>query len=944
MLDLHTLERLAKEYLASWNEQYSHPLRNYWGQRTVLQLQFAVKLSAVREHMHDRLIEEAIASAWSDFRENGAVTRETCLRVEDMLKPLGPAAKSMTLLCIGHAHIDMNWMWSYDETVSVTLDTLRTMLDLMKEYPGYTYAQSQAAVYEIVAKHDQAMLEEIRERVHEGRWEVTASTWVEADRNMPNAESMARHFLYTRKYLAGLLQIDPASLDLDYEPDTFGHHQNVPEILSDAGVKYYYHCRGADGPLLYRWQAPSGRSILGFREPLWYNWTMDGQCAMILPEFCHGQGMDVMLRVYGVGDHGGGPTRRDIEKIMDMDTWPIFPNYRFGTYHDFFRAAELRKEQLPIVQGEQNFIFDGCFTTQTRIKRGNRLGEAVLFEAEGVSALSSLLLDQTYPAADFEQAWKNVLFNQFHDILPGSGTVDTREYALGLYQQAYALANTRRMASLRAIADAIDTSSLQADDPQVFETLRFSRAEGAGTGFPTVSGGLGQTGRQAGLQRLFMVWNPLPVEREELCELTVWDWPGDASRMRFHDGNGAEVLHQVVTDSAKSYWGHLYQTVLVQVRVPAAGYQTLVLDEKPLQEFAVKGLGPQLQKESSFILENDLLCVSVSPLTGSIVSILDKETGEEMVAENTPTGIFRLLEEDPGRGMTAWVVGRYRKVLLLNRDIRTMKRQDGPLRQSLTWRTGFGNGSELAVTIGLEAGERQVHLDASVRWQEIGDAKTGILQLGLLLPLPYPCGDFRYDIPMGFIDRKSRDMDVPATSLAIAKNPSGRSIMLVSDSKYGYRGSSEGLSLTLIRSSFDPDPWPEIGDHHIRMAIVLTDGEPLAAGQTAQAFCHPFSVVSARSPHPGSLPLCNSLVTLVEGKAMLSGVKMAEDGGTLILRLYSVSGQPTNVRLRFWQAPSSAQVITLMEKSVGHRLPVLEDRDVCLTLKPFATRTLSVRF
>ncbi len=176
---------------------------------------------------------------------NVDTARAAISAAEQSLSPIAHVAKTYTIYCAGHGHIDMNWMWSFDETVSITLDTCRTMLDLMDQYPDYTFAQSQASVYEIVARHDPALLERIRDRVQEGRWEVTAATWVEADRNLPNAESMVRHLLYTRRYLSGLLGIDPDSLDLDFEPDTFGHHQNVPEILSDAGVRYYYHCRGS---------------------------------------------------------------------------------------------------------------------------------------------------------------------------------------------------------------------------------------------------------------------------------------------------------------------------------------------------------------------------------------------------------------------------------------------------------------------------------------------------------------------------------------------------------------------------------------------------------------------------------------------------------------------------------------------------------------------------
>jgi alpha-mannosidase len=153
----------------------------------------------------------------------------------------------------------MNYQWGYQETVSITTETFRTMLDLMKEYPDFTYSQSQASVYEIVEKYDPAQLTEIKQRVKEGRWELAATSWVECDKNMPNGESLCRHISYTKKYLSELFDIDPDTLCLDYEPDTFGHAATVPEILQDGGVDYYYHCRGCNPRGPYRWQSPSGR-------------------------------------------------------------------------------------------------------------------------------------------------------------------------------------------------------------------------------------------------------------------------------------------------------------------------------------------------------------------------------------------------------------------------------------------------------------------------------------------------------------------------------------------------------------------------------------------------------------------------------------------------------------------------------------------------------------
>lgn len=122
---------------------------------------------------------------------------------------------------------------------------------------------------------------------------------------------MARHLLYTRNYLSKLLDIDKESLNIDFEPDTFGHAENGPEILSQGGVKYYYHCRGYHKEHIYRWRAPSGTEVLVYREPVWYNDELARYDSLgFVPSFCKEYGITKTMKFYGVGDHGGGPTRK----------------------------------------------------------------------------------------------------------------------------------------------------------------------------------------------------------------------------------------------------------------------------------------------------------------------------------------------------------------------------------------------------------------------------------------------------------------------------------------------------------------------------------------------------------------------------------------------------------------------------------------------------------
>ncbi len=359
--------------------------------RTLSQLDFAIKLSKANGGKYDDQVSKALDILETAMENDGVLTNSACAKAEEALLELSGAAKEYDIIFASHAHIDMNWMWGWQETVAVTISTFRTILNLMEEYPNYTFSQSQASVYKIVEDYAPEMMDEIRHRIAEGRWEVTAAAWVETDKNMPDTESLIRHIEYTRNYLEKNWGVPREKLDLDFSPDTFGHSPFIPELNTFGQVKYYYHCRGLQDDLtLYRYKCPSGAEVLVYKEPYWYNSGVNPDCGtgiFGLSERC--AGLKTGLIVYGVGDHGGGPSRRDIERVLEMQKWPVFPTLRFGTIHDFFKKAETVREKLPVVDHELNAIFAGCYTTQSRIKRGNRKTELALLDAEKLAAYRS---------------------------------------------------------------------------------------------------------------------------------------------------------------------------------------------------------------------------------------------------------------------------------------------------------------------------------------------------------------------------------------------------------------------------------------------------------------------------------------------------------------------------------------------------------------------------
>ena len=533
-----------------------------------------------------------------------------------------------------------------------------------------------------------------------------------------------------------------------------------------------------------------------------------------------------MLRVYGVGDHGGGPTRRDVERIIDMDAWPIFPHLRFGTYREFFETAE-KAAQLPVVTQELNPLFDGCYTSQTRIKTANRAAERRLVEAETFSSLASVVTSSPSRTQHFARAWQAVMFNHFHDIITGSGTADTREYALGQVQRSLAVAGTEETQALRRIAAYADTSSL--GDPH--EDARSNLSEGAGAGWGVSAFGLSHVERGRGRTRIFHVFNPLPWTRTEVVEAVIWDWPGDPARLIVRDAAGGVVPHQVIPNEidpfqGAAYWGHQYLRVLVVVTVPGCGYTTCSLGEGIPRDLPVHAGGePRVQRPPGHILENERVRAVFDPHTASLRSFIDKESGEELLDVSRPAAVFRLVREDDSRGMTAWIVGQWMAVHVLHEDVR------------LSAASGHGRPppvAELRAAFRRFTAEgdcfpgprrRLPLLGRRVRLAGGRPAGHGVPQLNFFLPSPVELKSYRFDVPFGTIDRPAAEIDRPANSwvIGVPRKSGRKSLLLIADQAHGFRCTENAVSLSLIRSSIDPDPHPELGVHRFGFSVSLAD-------------------------------------------------------------------------------------------------------------------------
>ncbi|MHB8962405.1 MAG: glycoside hydrolase family 38 N-terminal domain-containing protein, partial [Saccharofermentanales bacterium] len=897
--------------------------KSYFAERLITELEYAVEISKASGDRFDAAVNEAIILAYDSFGKNGAITKKTVSECEKILLPLQSSAKKTKLFCVSHAHIDMNWMWSYNETVAITLDTFRTILKLMKEYPDFTYSQSQTSTYRIVEENDPGMFREIQKRVKEGRWEVTASTWVEADKNMSDGESLARHILYTKQYFKDKFGLEGDDLTVDFEPDTFGHNASVPEILTKGNVKYYYHCRGSVEHDIYNWTSKSGGKILVYKDPFWYNAQITPDFIVSYPQLCQKNKSDNMLKVYGVGDHGGGPTRRDIEILMDMAQWPIAPTIEFSFYRKFFETIGKQQDSFPSVTGESNFAFTGCYSSQSRIKMANRTGENTLFASENISTLSSVFCEGADYSANFKKAWEKVMFNQFHDIVTGSGVRETREYALGIFQEAMGLAYAAKAASFSSIADRIDTSSISC----VPDKNSFS--EGAGVGFKgspdfnsSNAGGFEilSAERGSGATRIQHLFNATQFERDEPVEITVWDYDYDTGSIGIRDAEGNPVKF-VLLDKGE-FWAHRFQRIALFANVPPFGYSTYVIRQEIDKPIARVFDTVRTETYELNILENEWLRAEFDD-SMNLVRLTDKPTGEVLIAQKS--GFFKLVMQNDTcvtlMAGNAWAEGYTMREVSLNDTecvrVTERKRLDG-LRQSIAYSIAFRD-SKIKAKVSLDSDAKFLRYEMDCDWFERYDEKKGIPALKFSMPFHYAASKYTYKIPFGTVERDPVNHDVPAICFGFAqraaapKSSAGSCIGLVTDTTYAFRGENNALELTLIRGSQFPDPCPEYGSIRKQIGIAVSKNDPMLFHRIASAFSQPLYYFSNTS-HTGTLPMDSSFVG-IEGDLLASAIKLPEDAQDgMILRVYGGTDSACKGSITFLQKISAVQCLDITEK------------------------------
>ncbi len=863
-----------------------------------------------------------------------------------------------TIHVVGHAHMDMNWLWTYSETMQMCNDNLRQVVAFMDEYPDYTMIQSQAAVYKFVEMVDPPLMELVKKYVREGRLEIAGGMWTEGDTNMSGGEAIARTFLLGQRYFQSRFG---KMANVGWLPDNFGHISQLPQILRLAGCNYFYFHRTKPYLGTFWWYAPDSSRVLCYSNDT-YNGRITPELRNEIQIFSPEKRR--ILFINGVGDHGGGPTREEINLVHQLDKTPDYPAVRFSTVENFFRKSEKEMDGRPVHHGEMQFIFEGCYTTVTEIKEGNRNSENRLYESEFFNTLRWLNGDK-YPQSEINDLWETVTFNQFHDILPGSAIYEANREAVARYSEVLRKATILRNNAFRKMADEVEFQG--------------------GMGQAVVVYNLQPYGRNAIVEA-----NVYSHEGPATADLVAWsNYYGSKNITPLDKGQGPVSSVLVRDASGKTYpaqitWGKTTppgftsKVQFITDNMPAGGYKTFYIDVSKPGDFNE----PIPFKDDVF--ETDYFKIRFDMKTGGITSLFDKRSGKEYVREGGQLNTLRVYMEDKKGGMKSWTINKIVKQEDVT-DIHSVKLvENGPVRACVetvkTWgRSRFVERTYIYRSYPRIDYDMEVHwLETSPEhdmgaWLEKGSDVTDSPMLRAVFPINMPDSKFYSHVPFNVVERpvdgkingkdapphlKHQDaygieaevedgQEVPAQKwVDVTDGKTG--IALLNKTKYGHSYSHGDLRLTLMRSAGEPDIYPNIGKFNISYSLFPHLGDwKNGVWQEGDDFNIP--VYAAEPPSlalvkdHATRPEEESFFSLDSPGVILSGMKKSEDGDELIIRLSEIYGQETTVNLTLPVKVTAARRLNIIELPLETaNKPVVNDNTIQLKIRPHEIVTLGI--
>ena len=649
---------------------------------------------------------------------------------------------------IGNTHIDPVWLWNRAEGMQEVKSSFVSALDRLDEFPDFKFTQSSISFLEWMKENCLEQFERIRQKVEEGRWEIVGGMWVEPDCNLPSGESLIRHFLYGKKFVRENFGKDVITA---YNVDSFGHGSNLPAICSGCGIKYYLMSRPdkkhVELPPVFLWKSMDGSSVIAERTGGEYMaWTRPSlefnlqESLEALEEY----GYDRMAVFYGVGNHGGGPTIENIRTVYEMREEYEELEMDFSTIEEFFSKVETDK--IPERRQEMGRIFFGCYSSDKEIKELNRRAEWTLLKAEAIACMAGRMGVKTYrnPREVLEHAWKETLFNQFHDVLAGTSIEPAREEACQEFQGSIAAARKVIYNGIQAIANQIDTR---------------------GDGFPLIL--VNSTG--CGYHGVFAANVYVPRALKKL--------------LRIRNSKGEEIVY--CETGYKNRSPESRKGILFEAEVPAYGYTVYrIIMEGPDRLTEDRKI-----RAEKHILDNGILSVRFDETSGCPASVV--KDGKELLEAAGGVGIYY---DDRGAwGETVYKENKLGSFAVSACKVIESNEMRGILRYLLAWEK-----SEMVIDYILEKGSDRLKLSVKLRSAEKHRQICLEFPIKAENPTVWTETVFLAENKVNCTDENSehyqhRFADITAED--------GTGIAILNDSIYGFRQTGSTYKLILLRSS-----------------------------------------------------------------------------------------------------------------------------------------------
>lgn len=748
-----------------------------------------------------------------------------------------------------NAHLDPVWLWDWREGLNEGLSTCRTVLDLMDEFPELTFVRGEASIYEHIERSDPETFARIRAQVAKGRWDVVGGNLVQPDTNLPATEVLVRQFQRGLGYFQRALGVRPT---VAWAPDSFGHSAGWPEIYAAAGMKSFAFSRPFASDLklpgaAFWWEA-NGSRVLAWRMPIGWYGSARGEVEGRLDQHkaeAQRWGRENVAVFFGLGNHGGGPSRAQIETILRWRDRHPEVSVEFSTLHRFFKALAEEPGALPVFRGELNFALRGCYATAASVKFAYRRTENLLLRTERTAAAVAALTETPMP--DLREAWDGVLFNTFHDILPGTSIERALADQRAWLGQAWHQAQRVELDALNRLAAQIDTrvAPAAADRPTVVPVL---------------------------------LWNSLPVPFDGPVEFEVpLDYrPLDDFRhkvndvpLEVRDARGrARPFQCVATENDFAPEVPWRKRIVARVQIPPCGWQVVTAGWVPkARNVAI----PTDLKTAPGRIANRHRSVRAVRGATSIAIGGAANVKLRVVTMDDPWGTWggHDGEAEANHLTKVKAVWKIEAVDLLER---------GSERAALWVRLTSG-ASWLELTLQLYRGDPAVVVRSRVFWVE----KAARLKLEFSTD-----GAAEFEVPGGTVRRQPCG-EVPGGRW-VRVGEGRRALVLASDALYNFDVTAKNFSATVVRScryaannhsTPAEQPWRpymDLGEHAFQFALGGGGADPAALAQRLES-----PLIAAIMPaHTGKFGRTGSVLRLSAGLELRVFTRAASGDGWLL--------------------------------------------------------------